>query len=399
MYRVSVDGVEKTVESREILRKWILRGRLSPSDSVTDLETGEEIFIGDLLEDQDIEIAADDGDPDPSRELENKLDYISSKPPEAFSEEEYTALTAYLAIAKKQDRDGLVDWETFAAFRKKLKKLEKAAYSRKFNESHVSKKAKQTERPKQSKAIPTGPVQVEWSGPQVSQPSREDLLRGKSGGSDSKRRSSLPRTEKKRRADWDARTQNKTQSHRPTDGNEPVALWHKPFVIIIALLLFAPAGIVLLWTAPRHSAFGNPAWKILLTILFGASFFKQHIADYITDGGVAVVKEAGSNMEIGAGFQEQPAWKITDTLESYPVGATVYYLAKDLSCDKTQIEDKIDVTFNEETSPVRGNRFDWQAGHDLYTHSIVPETPGTYRVRIYCGENVLATGEFEVRPQ
>ena len=395
MYRVEVDGRECSLSSLEELAKWLRQERISNDTPVIIEETGIEVYVDDIIVGRDVEPADDAGpgsdgfSPDPEEELERKLAYIQSRPPSDFSAHELEALRSYWKALKKQDANGLVDWQTATQFRKLLRKVEMAAQDREraqdldtdsgggYEESYLT--VEQYDQPYHEE-------------PALAQPAPPSPYR------------TPPPVGAARR--------------KPPEGEKSIGWYHSPFIVILALIFLTPIGLILMWTAPLRTM--RIRTRLILTVIFGALWFQglsddlgidldslsefdleQKIKELETMDFESLINQmlsesSESSVEFGAGFVKEPRWAVTDSSSTYFAKSKIYYLVRGISCSRNKLQDSVQRKKGSEYKTIRENDFDWNPGHDQYAYSFTPQKPGVYRVQIKCGGAPVAEGSFKV---
>ena len=362
MYQLSVDDGVRTARSLDDLRAWLRQGRITLRTPVVDLTRNVEVEVEELLRDSSLETP----EYDPRDELERRLAAVSEKKPADFSDEELAELQAYMKVLKRQDLEGQVDWEQVVDFRKRLRKIEIAVLERNIRADMERSSQAATGTGEDFRVeeifIPVPlPPPPRRTPPRASRPAPRPASRP------------APKPAGK------------------TDEKAPGNFWHSPFVIVLALIFFAPAGVLLLWTGPKKGLLGNTAVRLALTAGFGYFWLQETKPEWFdSETLVSTETAAGPSVEVGASFSEEGDWSVGDVRDAYPVQGKIYFLVRGLACQESQVLDRVRRLDGDGPALVQENRFDWNPAHDLYTHHFVPEQPGQYRVEILCGETLLA---------
>ncbi len=383
MYRVVVNGRTQDVESLEQLAKWRRSGRITSDADVTEVESGRCMALDEVLDVHD-DSAGENGQEsvDPRDELDAKIKLMTARSPEDFSDAEFKALKTYLRRAKRYYADNVLGWDDYEVFRKLMHKLDSEMVLR-----EIRRKEAAYER-KKKKPLPEPREIVPDPHPQNILEILQQRIEEREAAQRQERFPSQPQAEQPYPNDFRSESRSPRESAPVPGTRQSPPVWASPWIIILALAMFPPAGIILLWLSPRKGFMGNIVVRIILTALFAGYYYDDFKEQFL--------EPEGQQVEFGTGLSEEDGWAILDPGEVFDVNTKIHYLLRDIDCSEDHLYDRIYRDKGAEREKLREESFQWTPAHDLYTHSYTPTQEGTYQLEISCGPEPIVKGTFMV---
>ena len=338
---------------------------------------------------------------DPDQLLERQLAYVTSRPAADFSKAEFERLQEYMDLLKEHDKRGVISWEQLILFRKHLRKIAMEIEMRErlaeiVEEDRVSKQLRDEEEEEERQQAT--PIQL-----------LPDLFMKRRGEGNRRQRPERPTPQPYRQPRETLPSQSRQSKDENTGQQQPakrVWFFHSPVIIFFALVVFAPLGLVLLWTAPRQGLLGSIFIRIVLTFMFLQSYFVGESDNFLENFKNRIEQDLGVfsqlqpvQAEFGTTFISEPEWQVTGTAESYPTDQKIYYLLRNISCNQPTVTGTLLLLTDNGNTELEKSSLEWDASYKIYTNQFVPKSAGTYMVKFHCGEKEVPVldGTVEVR--